>query len=485
LAARKRALLPQGEAAFQRALAAWRSSKDPQLADVLASFDAEGELAERLRAGTRAEVEALLEELAAAEPDPRIASALLSALTERATTTGETWRATWMTALNVLAAIGDPRAKHGRGEIVLRARVSGARGIDPSAVETLLSAIPDGVPAAVDPSELRQLIGARKATIDDLFATVYRDPEDHGARAVLADALLERGDPRGELIALQTAKKRSFRRERELVREHGAAWLGPLAAVVVPWTAVFEHGFLDACAIACTDPQLAEHALARPEWATVRALALHAPGRLSWDVGLAPLARAETLRSLVEITGIRPRALGEITAPVSWRKVGLNVFGGFVLSVLEEADRVLPNLEELDLGYFGGSAAPFAEALLALPLVSRSRSLTLEILSETVKVEWLAAASVARRTSLVIRRADPRMGWSWTLDRSVVRGHFAYHGQRWRPWQARVPPLLHAHAVARAMPGIELELSSDAPLARDEETLARELRAIGNARFTS
>src|SRR5688572_30420019 len=125
--------MPQRETVFRHALAAWRTSRDPELADALASIDAGDRLRERLetlQTGTRAEVDALLADLAKLEPDPRVSGALISALTERATTTGETWRATWLTALNVLAAIGDPRAKRARGEIVLRARVTAARGID-------------------------------------------------------------------------------------------------------------------------------------------------------------------------------------------------------------------------------------------------------------------------------------------------------------------------------------------------------------------
>lgn len=39
-----------------------------------------------------------------------------------------------------------------------------------------------------------------------LFAKVYADPTDDAIRAVLADLLTERGDPRGEFIALQLAR---------------------------------------------------------------------------------------------------------------------------------------------------------------------------------------------------------------------------------------------------------------------------------------
>ncbi len=50
-----------------------------------------------------------------------------------------------------------------------------------------------------------------------LFAEVYARPDDDAPRLVLADHLLELGDPRGEFLALQLAKGKptpSARRKR-------------------------------------------------------------------------------------------------------------------------------------------------------------------------------------------------------------------------------------------------------------------------------
>ena len=41
--------------------------------------------------------------------------------------------------------------------------------------------------------------------LEALYHNVYENPGDDRRRLVLADALLERGDPRGELITLQFA----------------------------------------------------------------------------------------------------------------------------------------------------------------------------------------------------------------------------------------------------------------------------------------
>lgn len=74
---------------------------------------------------------------------------------------------------------------------------------------------------------------------DELLAQVYAAPDDDTPRLIYADWLQQRGDPRGELIALQIERARSKarrggrQREDELVAEHGAAWAAPLAPRMV------------------------------------------------------------------------------------------------------------------------------------------------------------------------------------------------------------------------------------------------------------
>lgn len=81
---------------------------------------------------------------------------------------------------------------------------------------------------------------------DELLAAVYESPEDDAPRAVYADFLLERGDPRGEFIAsqLSTARAKPYQRQREheLLAEHRAAWVAPLG-VVDSVQVTFERGF--------------------------------------------------------------------------------------------------------------------------------------------------------------------------------------------------------------------------------------------------
>jgi len=68
----------------------------------------------------------------------------------------------------------------------------------------------------------------------ELIAEVLAHPDDDTPRLVLADWLTERGDPRGELIAVQCALARPLVREKaqelakqelDLLREHGPTWV--------------------------------------------------------------------------------------------------------------------------------------------------------------------------------------------------------------------------------------------------------------------
>jgi len=107
-------------------------------------------------------------------------------------------------------------------------------------------------------------------TGDELLTDVLADPASDDLRMVYADYLLERGDPRGELIALQLAPQRDTARERELLATHVAAWTQPLYDGLKPDSIRFARGFLAACR---TVPNLAlRDAIGHPLWATVEQL---------------------------------------------------------------------------------------------------------------------------------------------------------------------------------------------------------------------
>jgi uncharacterized protein (TIGR02996 family) len=80
-----------------------------------------------------------------------------------------------------------------------------------------------------------------------MLAAIYESPDSDEPRLVYADALQERGDPRGELIALQCRLARTpehdpswpamVRREAQLWNEHGKRWRGDRRFLL------FERGF--------------------------------------------------------------------------------------------------------------------------------------------------------------------------------------------------------------------------------------------------
>src|SRR5262249_3119312 len=114
---------------------------------------------------------------------------------------------------------GDRQARQGR-----RGSTEAARGVEGRAL-----ALEAELVAACTP--LRN----STVTIESLYAEVYANPNDDAPRVVLADALLERNDPRGEFITLQLARGREGEpsaRELELLKKYRKQWLGPLATVL-------------------------------------------------------------------------------------------------------------------------------------------------------------------------------------------------------------------------------------------------------------
>lgn len=147
-----------------------------------------------------------------------------------------------------------------------------------SQIEATAAALPKvkgGKPVAPAPAK----------PVADPLAAIWKTPDDDELRQVVADALGERGDPRGELITLQllaAADAKQRRRARALLDEHAATWLGPIAKLTLDGSWLFERGFpvtvaLDRRAVPRREW---EAALAAPQWATIRTLKislLHTP----------------------------------------------------------------------------------------------------------------------------------------------------------------------------------------------------------------
>lgn len=150
----------------------------------------------------------------------------------------------------------------------------------------VLEAAPREDTAMVDDAATTALLAAlaprgaerrRVLHVDDLYAAVYENPDDDDVRMVLADALNERGDPHGELIAIQMKRKGGHRltkelrtRERQLLTAYGRKWLGRIEPAVAKTGLKYERGFPSA--VVLTWPGESDPGSSLPEWSTLRSI---------------------------------------------------------------------------------------------------------------------------------------------------------------------------------------------------------------------
>jgi uncharacterized protein (TIGR02996 family) len=155
--------------------------------------------------------------------------------------------------------------------------------------------------------ELERLLAPDDAGADRL-TQVYAEPDADAPRLVYADWATSRGDPRGELITLQFARRErppadvAVRRERELLDQYMQRWLAPIWSAIRPYSVRFERGFLSTVTVepfAVISP--------RPEWATVTSL------ELAYHEAL-PIDAFPALRELRNVT---PQLLPQIAVEPS------------------------------------------------------------------------------------------------------------------------------------------------------------------------
>ncbi|MFY2558196.1 TIGR02996 domain-containing protein [Corallococcus terminator] len=202
---------------------------------------------------------------------------------------------------------------------------------------------------------------------------VLENPADDEARAVLADALLEEGHPRGELIALQLEATRrplthaEKKRERDIIKTARKELLGPLDAVLKVQCR-FTRGFLSHAAL----KQSMSYALSRaqvtvvghPLWATVE----HLEGQGDEDITPHPVMKS--LRSLAH-SQVHLGTLAELPR--------LEALVSFAYteqwSTLAQEPDAFPRLRRLDLS----TSPQYARDLLTSPLAARLKQLQLRL----------------------------------------------------------------------------------------------------------
>ncbi len=154
-------------------------------------------------------------------------------------------------------------------------------------------------------------VKVRKRALDDytegkkFLEAIYEDPKNDAPRAVYADWLLERDNPRGVFITHQLSRTSGWSKsggelELKLLEEHGSKWSGPIGPVLS--NPIFHRGF----------PSWATHwynksAISKlvndPSWATIETLGY------PWDdfpkSVATKLVTAPNMRGLTGLTGQR------------------------------------------------------------------------------------------------------------------------------------------------------------------------------------
>ena len=183
-------------------------------------------------------------------------------------------------------------------------------------------------------------------TSDDFLQDIARSPDDDALKRVFADWLLERGEPRGEFMALQLKEQRTdeeLSREALLLKAHVKQWLPDEILInVVPSSIVFEKGVFAGARVSVRSHSALTASLTHPAWATVRRLAA-APHELA--------ERCPVLEQLTELDELQLTGLA-----VKERRIGrLKVLGviGTSPQVLQRAfaSRSFEGVRELQLGF--------------------------------------------------------------------------------------------------------------------------------------
>jgi len=278
-----------------------------------------------------------------------------------------------------------------------------------------LRAIPVPEPTRQEELILEQLArryrsdASRAAQSDDLgltlLAKVHDRPEDLEARAVYGDWLAERGDPRGEFVALQLSARRNPAREALLLKRHGRGWGGPLDGWFDVNRRVFEGGMLAGGGLIPPEDRtsLDDRTLEEPAWRLITSLDL--PHRMDPSLLFHPnLARVRRL-TLTEVDVPRlltrswpfeelilnhwqetlpsPHPLAEAAAFPELKCLGVHdiphATAKACLSWLPTAP-VLGRLERVFLGIYPSNAGPWWEPMSRSPLPE---------LSIGSRTEWL------------------------------------------------------------------------------------------------
>ena len=432
------AALDRGDdhAALTALAEAWANRRSPALAELVELIDARQ--AERPFAEVIAtKADTTRKRLAAADPDdPRLASLLLDFLEHPKFLTD---RALWDLVLDRIEQAADPRflaiveaaaaTLHGRlspaatrDHVVRRVRALSTKLAQPKP--------PSAADAALEAAIAQRLGGARakRDAEDEILREIYNDPLADAPRLVYADLLTERGDPRGELITLQFARRAGGldesqkARERWLLKRHMKEWLGGLAPAISNTQSysatTFERGFVAIADIYMSAEKQLPLTWREPGWATVEELR----GQYQWLV-----LQHAPLKGL--------RRLGDLNTET--------------LAIVAKHPEKFANVESLEI-WIPQGLDDRARAMLACDALPGLRTLTVQLGSyDQGDIAWLVASPVARRLERLVVLTNPSQQLQTDRGRhagviaalATVRGHVPSVGlvPPWRAWPRPAP----------------------------------------------
>ena len=227
-----------------------------------------------------------------------------------------------------------------------------------------------------------------------LFDLVSASPADDDARRVLADHLLDRGDPLGEYVSLALAAADPDRLA-ELERLHRAAWLGPLAAIAPREHVRFSRGFPSALSVYAGDLRVVEQVSHAWQWGTVETLRF-----LPQSITFVSHAM-RSLRDVGPLDRDGLHALGRAAGVVPVERLHLVEVSPQTQRELAALD--LPRMRQLAIGSLddtsGAPLAPDALAILmASPLWSRLERIELPAASRSQEPAWRSVCDRAGKT---------------------------------------------------------------------------------------
>jgi uncharacterized protein (TIGR02996 family) len=273
--------------------------------------------------------------------------------------------------------------------------------------------------------------------MDPLHLRVLCNPADDDLRQVWADALQERGDPLGEVVALQIAATRGpltrvqEKRLKSLVAKHRHEWLGPLADVIMQRDGlVIDRGVITSCQTRIKSQRALGAAIGDPRWGGVQSIWFCEWWNTFSETLVAALLVHPVFASLRDITGIGQNSAFARLATHD-RPLPFTTIWTIDDSVRAQNPRALyepevgraPALPHLKVLGLGSELDP--DFVLGLPLVARLETLGLGPAANPGV--WLDRATRVRNLAAL----EWRIGW--IPQHGVDATHAAFTYERAKP----------------------------------------------------